>query len=138
MGSKKGQLFLVAIVFLIGIIYVVQQSLFNYTSVEMSEPFENTDIVLFENIVNLVNETIRDTPSCNETKDSFEGKMSDLKLSLLREHGRAYSIDIVYEIDCFRWKNTPPSPAPLRMSVTVTGPGRDIRGTYEFYHVQNA
>ncbi len=136
MGSKKGQLFLIAIVFLIGLIFVIQQALFQYTSIEMSEPFEERGAELFGNILEIVDKTIRETHSCNETKDSFENNMEEIKISFLKEHGRAYSIEILYGLDCSKWKNSPPNPAPLRMTASVTGMNKDTRGTYEFYHEQ--
>ncbi len=136
MGSKKGQLFLVAIVFLIGLIFVIQQALFQYSSIEISEPFQRRDIELLNNMLETVNETIKKTYICNETKDSFENKMEELKASLLEEHGRVYSIEIGYVINCSNWNNSPPNPSPLNMTVSVSGLGRDTRGTFEFYHGQ--
>lgn len=135
MNSKKGQLFLIAIVFLIGMIFVVQQSLFQYSSVEMSKPFEIRDIDLFINVVNMVNETIKETYNCNETKDSFENRVEDMKTYLIEEQGRVYSFEIVYDLNCTQWLNTPPDPAPLLMTISVSSLGRDTRGTYEFYHM---
>jgi hypothetical protein len=136
MGSKKGQLFLVAIVFMIGLIFVIQQALFQYTSIEMSQPFQGSDIELLKNMLETVNETIRETYSCNETKDSFENKLEELKTSLLEEHGRVYSIEIAYVLNCLNWDNSPPNPGPLNMTISVSALGRDTRGSSEFYHVQ--
>ncbi|UCC91396.1 MAG: hypothetical protein JSV39_03730 [Candidatus Aenigmatarchaeota archaeon] len=134
MGSKKGQLFLIAIVFLIGLIFVIQQALFQYTSIEMSEPFEERGAEIFGNIIEVVNKTIRETHSCNETKDSFENNMEEIKISFLKEHGKAYSIEISYDLDCSKWNNAPPNPGPLKITLSVTGMNKDTRGTYEFYH----
>ncbi|MCK4335368.1 MAG: hypothetical protein KAW40_01445 [Candidatus Aenigmarchaeota archaeon] len=136
MGSKKGQLFLIAIVFMIGMIFVVQQALFQYSTIEMSEPFERKDIDLFSNMIEIVNKTITETHSCNETKDSFYNKMEEMKISLLEEHGRVYSIEINYDLDCSKWNNLPPNPGPLKITISVASLGRDTRGTYEFYHLR--
>ena len=136
MGSKRGQLFLIAIVFMIGMIFVIQQALFQYSSIEMSEPFERNDIEIFNSMVEAVNKTITETHSCNETKDSFKDRMEEMKVSLLDEHGRgAYSIEINYDLDCLKWNNLPPNPGPLKITISIASLGRDTRGTYEFYHM---
>lgn len=136
MGSKKGQLFLIAIVFMIGMIFIIQQALFQYSSIEMSEPFEREDVELFSNMVEIVNETIKETYYCNETKDSFENKMEEMKMLFLEEHGRVYSIEIIYALNCSNWNNLPPDLGPLKITISIASLGRDTRGTYEFYHEQ--
>lgn len=134
MGARKGQLFLVSIVFLIGMIFIVQQALFQYSTIEMSKPFANRDAELFGNIVGVVNRTIAETYYCNETKDSFGIRMEDIKTSFLEEHGREYSIAIDYDLNCTRWLST--SSPPLWLSVSLTSQGRNTRGTFNMYHSQ--
>ena len=134
MGSKKGQLFLIAVVFLVGMIFVVQQALFQYSSIQMSEPFERMDVEIFKNMLDVINTTIKETYVCNETKDNFNDKMIILKNTLLEEYGRAYTLEIVYVLDCENWNNVPPNPAPLYMTISVEGVGRDTRGSFDFYH----
>ena len=136
MSARKGQLFLVSIVFLIGMIFIVQQALFQYSTIEMSKPFANRDAELFGNIVGVVNRTIAEAYYCNETKDSFGMRMEDIKTSFLEEHGREYSIEINYDLNCTRWLAAPPSSPPLWLSVSLTSQGRNTRGTFNMYHVQ--
>ncbi|MFH1236852.1 MAG: hypothetical protein V1648_00390 [Candidatus Aenigmatarchaeota archaeon] len=132
MGARKGQLFLVSIVFLIGMIFIVQQALFQYSTIEMSKPFANRDAELFGNIIGVVNRTIVEAYYCNETKDSFGTRMDDIKTSFLEEHGREYSIEIKYDLNCTRWLSS--SRAPLWLSVSLTSQGRNTRGTFSMYH----
>jgi hypothetical protein len=134
MGSKKGQLFLVAIVFMIGMVFVVQQALFQYSSLQMSQPFEKKEPELLSNMVDVVNYTIRQSQYCNETKDSFQARMESVRNSMISEQGREYSVEMVYDLDCSKWQNSSPNPAPLRITISVSGQGRDMRGTYFFYH----
>ena len=134
MGSKKGQLFLVAIVFLIGVIFIIQQALFQYSSLEMAKPFKTKDIDLFMDTLRVINETIKNTYYCNETKDSFEDRMEELRTSLLQERRIGRSIDIVYELNCSNWDNVPPDESPLKVMLRITGPGRETSGNFEFYH----
>ena len=91
MGSKKGQLFLVAIVFLIGMVFIIQQSLFQYTSLDLSRPFKTGEFETVRNVVDVINETIIQTPNCDETKDSFENRIEDMRSYLFEEQGKIYS-----------------------------------------------
>jgi hypothetical protein len=134
MGKKKGQLFLVAIVFLVGMIFIVQQALFQYSEVDITEPFMAMDVRIFNNILSGLNQTIRETYYCNETKDSFENRLEDLKTSFQEEYGRTYSIEMLYALNCSNWGKTPPN-NPLTITIAVSGQGRDTRGTYTFYHI---
>lgn len=136
MGAKKGQLFVVSIVFMIGMIFAVQQVLFNYSRVQMSSPFEIHDAEVFDNILDIVNRTAMESYYCNETKDGFHGRLESLKASFLEEFGRDYSIEILYTLDCSKWENSPPNSAPLSLSLSVNRQGRDTRGTFQIYHGQ--
>ncbi len=132
----KGQLFMVAIVFLIGMVFVVQQALFTYSSIDVSQPFNARGGGLFRDMVGIVNQTIKDTYYCNETRDSFQDRLDDIKTLFLAEHGREYSIEFTYSLNCSAWSNAQPSPSPLRITISVTSRGSDTRGTFDFYHKQ--
>ena len=135
MGRKKGQLFFVAIVFMIGLIFIIQHALFQYTSMDMSEPFENTDYHLVRDTINSINTTLIETQNCNETKDNFAERMEEFKLLLERSNFRGiYGISVIYDLKCDNWKNTPPEPAPLDLTVSVTGMGKETSGNFEMYH----
>jgi len=134
--GMKGQLFLVAVVFLVGMIFVVQQALFQYSSVDISKAFEDRNGDLFGNMVEVVNKTITETYYCNDTKDSFQNRLEDIKTAFLEEQGVEYAVEITYALDCSKWLNSPPNPAPLRATLSVTGRGSDTRGTFLLYHKQ--
>jgi hypothetical protein len=134
MGPKKGQMFIVSVIFLIGMVFVVQQALFSYSEIDMSSPFEIRDGEVFGNMADVVNKTITGSYSCNGTKDSFNERMEKLKASFLEEYGREYAVEILYTLDCSRWSNAPPDPAPLALSLDISRQGRDTRGTFQLYH----
>lgn len=136
MGSEKGQLFMVSIIFLIGMIFIVQQNLFQYTNIEMSEPFQEKDIIILENVAKAINRTISETQYCNATEDNFASRMEELKRILLREYGRYYNIEMAYELDCSEWYSKPGGTAPLKVTISVSGLERDTRGTFDFYHLK--
>lgn len=134
MALKKGQMFIISIVFFIGMIFVVQQALFNYSAVDMSSAFEIHDAEVFDSILGIVDKTITESYYCNETKDSFQERMEKLKASFLEEHGKEYSIEILYTLDCSNWDNFPPNPAPLSLGLSLSRQGRDTRGNFQLYH----
>lgn len=136
MGSKKGQLFLVAVVFLIGVVFIVQQSLFQYSSVDLTRSFRDDSRDIAVSVVDLINETVKETPTCEGTKESFRNRMEEIKTSLFEETGLAYSINLEYDLDCLNWDSPPPGPAPLSVTMSVTGPGSDNSGNFDFYHEQ--
>jgi hypothetical protein len=61
--------------------------------------------------------------------------MEKLKNSLLEEYGKMYLIEINYDLNCSNWLAVPPSPGPLNATIIITGKGRDVRGTFQFYHI---
>jgi hypothetical protein len=134
MSRRKGQLFVVSVVFLVGMIFVVQQVLFNYSAVDMSSAFEIYDTEVFSNIYSVINKTAVETYYCNETKDSLAQNLETLKASFLEEYGKEYSIEILYVLNCSRWNNVLPAPAPLSLTLSVNGQSRDTRGTFQLYH----
>lgn len=129
-------MFVVSVVFLIGLIFVVQQALFNYSAIDMSSSFERHDAEVFGNVLGILNKTVVETYYCNETKDGFAERIEQLKASFLEEFGREYSIEILYSLNCNRWNNVPPGPAPLALTLSVNGQGRDTRGAFQLYHMQ--
>jgi len=136
MASKKGQLFLVAIIFLLGMIFAIQQALFQYTALDISEPLHSDETYLIRNIVNLVNRTIKDTYYCNDTVGSFEDEAKRIKKMLQDVQGSGiYSFDMAYDIDCSKWFNSPPDDPPLVLAISVTGFGRETGGRFSMYHM---
>ncbi len=136
MGSKKGQLFIVGIIFLLSLIFAVQQALFQYSEINISEPFKIRDAEILSDIIQVVNQTIRDTHSCDQTKDNFENRVEELRNSFLDEYGRTYSSEISYVLECANWDNTHLQAPPLTMTISISGSGKDTRGTFNFYHNQ--
>ncbi|MCD6590569.1 MAG: hypothetical protein J7K72_01205 [Candidatus Aenigmarchaeota archaeon] len=135
MEKKKGQLFLVSIIFLIGTILFIQHALFQYSEIDLSEPFKNQDMNLMETTINLINKTIKNTYFCNETKNNFQEKLEYLRHTLSKEQGKGvYSIDIIYDLNCTNWDNVYPHDAPLKITISVIGFGKEAKGTFNIYH----
>jgi hypothetical protein len=131
----KGQMFVVAVVFLIGLIFVAQQIMFQYTLIDISEPMRLSDSHIIRSLTNDINRTIKTTLECNGTDDSFERYLEELDSVLKREEtGRIYVMYVSRSLNCEFWDNQPPAENPLNLSVRITGLGKDTTGQFKFYH----
>jgi len=131
----KGQMFVVAVVFLVGLIFVAQQVMFQYTSLDISEPMRLSDAHAIRSLTNDINRTIKTNLECNGSEDSFERYLEELDSALNREEtGRIYIMYISGSLNCGFWDNSPPAENPLNLSVRITGLGRDTTGQFKFYH----
>ncbi|NIO23008.1 MAG: hypothetical protein GTN38_03210 [Candidatus Aenigmarchaeota archaeon] len=131
----KGQMFVVAMVFLVGLIFVVQQVLFQYTLIDISEPMRLSDTHTIRSLTEDVNRTIKASMQCNGSDDSFETYLEELDSVIKKEEtGRIYVIYISRSLNCEFWGNSPPAENPLNISIRITGLGKDTTGSFKFYH----
>jgi hypothetical protein len=131
----KGQMFVVAMVFLVGLIFIAQQVMFQYASIDISEPAGTNDVHVIRSLKDMINQTIKTTRECNESEDSFERYLEELEYMLEGEEtGRFYIISLTKSLDCEFWENTPPSENPLNITIRVTGTGKDTTGSFKLYH----
>jgi len=129
--SRKAQMFIVTMLFLVGLIFTVQQLLFQYSALDLSSPFRQNDIYLLENMKNAVNRTIKSTPDCPD----FSQKMDELD-SFMRSMGpkEGYALSIDYTLNCTHWNNPPPSDPPLNITMHIAGKGLDTYSRLAMYH----
>ena len=112
-------MFVLTMIFLIGLIFAVQQILFQYTALDLSAPFRQNPVYLLQNTKTLINASIRSTPECAD----FGAKMKEFNDFLnTRAPQRGYIISMSYRLNCSNyWNNLPPSPAPLNVSIIIQG-----------------
>lgn len=129
--SRKGQMFIVTMLFLVGLIFTVQQLLFQYSAIDLSSSFRQNDIYLLENMKDAVNRTIKSTPDCPD----FSQKMDELD-SFMRSMGpkEGYALSIDYTLNCTRWNNPPSSDPPLNITMHIVGKGLDTYSRLAMYH----
>lgn len=131
----KGQMFVVAMVFLVGLVFIVQQVLFQYTFLDISEPMRLNDVHTIRSLTADINKTIKMPLECDGSDDSFERYLEELDAAIKKEEtGRVYVIYITKSLDCNYWENQPPAENPLNISVRITGIGKDTVGSFKFYH----
>lgn len=78
----KGQMFIITMVFLVGLIFAVQNNLSQYTFLDLSTTFEKSDFYILKSIKDSFYKTIKSARNCqeaqdnvNELKDFFENKI---------------------------------------------------------------
>lgn len=127
---KKAQMFIIAAIFLVGLVFSVQQLLFQYTALDISAPLRDNDIYLLKNTKSLVNQTIKTTQDCGD----FSKKMEELDDFLdARIPSRGYILAIKYRLDCAHWDNSYPSTAPLNLTIQIIGKGSETSSTVYMY-----
>lgn len=129
MPARKGQMFVVTAVFLTGLLFAVQQVLLTYSLLDLSRPMESREHYMVKNVLDSVGETITASGDCLE----FERNLNWLLMTLEQDYSsEGYVLDTSYYLDCSRWDNEYPAPAPFSMSVTMLG-RYDVSGTIKFY-----
>ncbi len=68
----KGQMFIITMLFLIALIFAVQNSLAQYNSVDLSKSLQNTDPYLLQSIRNSFAQAIETPKSCGEVQEGIE------------------------------------------------------------------
>ncbi len=130
-GNRKGQMFVLTMVFLVGLVFVIQQgfiSWFGY-SVDLHSGIQRNDYYLFENVKSMAGQTLLGSGDCDSARDNLNDLRSFLNSRILR----GYSLDFKYRLYCSNWNNLPPSPAPLNVTIHVTGEETDTHGDFLFY-----
>ena len=129
-------MFLVSFVFAVGLIFVIQQSLFQYTDIDISEPSNINEFRIMESTLEVINRTIINTDSCDSGKESFTKKMEELKTFFGRETIRKlYQLEVLYQLDCTFWENSRPAESPLNLTIRLNGPKIKSYGSFALYHI---
>ncbi len=93
----RAQMFVVTMIFLVGLIFFVQQALFGYTALDLSGPYESEDYYVNENIRSNVDEIIKGSATCEEANE----KIMDFVYFVQKETiKRGYELNLDYLVDC--------------------------------------
>ena len=127
----KGQMFILTMVFLVGLVFVVQQGFVNWFSYSMDffADTQKNDYYLFDNVRQMIDQSIIGSSTCSETSDNMDELNSFLQSRILR----GYFVEIDTSFDCINWYNSPPAAAPLRAGIHITGENIDTYGDFLFY-----
>ena len=125
-------MFIVTMVFMTGLIFAVQQIIYQYSFIDPSDPMQRDDSPLFLSVRDAYNSTIMSSSSCSIANQSVQ----QLHYWLMEKAMGPYSLDLRYnglsrpDLDCGRWGTSSPV---LSLEVRVTGPVTDSIAFYNFY-----
>ncbi|NOX71321.1 MAG: hypothetical protein GXO64_01325 [Candidatus Micrarchaeota archaeon] len=96
----KGQMFVITMVFLMGMLAVIQQSLLMYGTFDLSAPARSGRYILMENIKDVLDETVATSDACgtkNDLENNFYEVVEFVRESSVKEgyvvnldHSRVY------------------------------------------------
>ena len=122
----KGQTFILTIVFLVGLVFVVQQLLLQYSSIDLPASFRESDYYFMKNVKNMIQQSVSSASSCGEAEENIEETL----VFLNRHVAGGYSISIEFldnsMVNCTNWNNGPPDPAPVNARIRLVAEGMDI------------
>ena len=93
----KAQMFVVTMIFLAGLIFFVQQALFGYTALDLTEPFEADEFYTNENIRDIVDEIIEGSATSEEANEKILEFTDFVKGEVVK---RGYELKGDYLLDC--------------------------------------
>jgi len=127
-------MFILTIIFLVGLIYVVQQSLAGYSILDFSEPFESNEFYIIKNVKEMFETTLTSTPECVVGKDNAQENMNELMNLIGRKivFG-GFTLDIDYDLYCTYWNNVA-GPEPLNLTIRAIGRQSESVVNYKLYH----
>jgi hypothetical protein len=111
-------MFVVTTVFLVGLVFTVQQLLFQYTSVNPKDAFLMNEYGIVKSVRDAVTTTMHGSATCQD----FKNNMGVLE-SFLDKRGAitGFSIELKHNVTCEYWGNAYPDPVPANISVRVLG-----------------
>jgi len=137
---RKAQMFVVTMVFLVSLIFVVQQNLLQYTAVDTIDIFETHDLYLINNMKEMFQDTLDYSQTCDTGIDN-----ASYNLNLLTAYMKdqiyigGYTVDFgetLNNLDCSNWgSNDPVNPLLVLEIKLVRGIETETEGVY--YLVRN-
>ena len=123
MRLSKGQMFVLTMIFLMGMVFVVQQVLFTYSSVDLVAGLNSLRDTAEQTVI-----TTSDCADVGKNLNEFEG--------FFRSHvmESEFVVSADHELNCGNWDNFPPAPPPVVMTVYVKGKGFDSSARFDLYH----
>ena len=127
----KAQMFVVAAIFLAAMLFAIQQAFITYSQLGMSGPFDTKQSYRIRSVIRSVNDSILSTTgTCSDYQKELESLLDQLKLDVSRE---GYVMECDFMMDCGKWDNAYPDPAPLKLSLRISET-YDYSGIIDFYH----
>ncbi len=127
--KRKAQMFIITMIFLIGFVYTIQYNLYQYSLINMIEPFERGGENLLLNIKNLFTETLVQSSTCMEAGNELEILKNKLLLQIFKG---GYVIErLEYSLDCDLWDSI--LYPPLLLTVSMTTEKTETNADFEIF-----
>lgn len=101
-------MFIVTMVFLVSLIFTVQQTLFQYVAVDTADVYDNYDIYLLNNLRDIFDDTLQLSPDCVNATVNIQNLGIYLDQPIFRD---GYVVDFggtLNSIDCSNWGTADP------------------------------
>ena len=127
----RGQMFVITIIFLAGVISAISFSLYMYSSMDLSETIARNDAFIFKNLKDIVNKTVASSSGCTEAGKN----LNELKSFIGRRETQSmeHVIKLDFVMECGKWNNYYPAEPPIRMYLEIvsgTGSSQMITKDY--------
>ncbi len=131
----KGQMFIVTMIFLLGLVFMVQQLLLGYSSLDMPSNFRGNDYYLVNNVKGILEQSLSSSVTCAEAEE----KIDEVVVFLSRHVTGGYSVDISFnstpKVECANWNNEPPNPAPVNAEIRILSEKSELREKFAIYNM---
>lgn len=112
----KAQMFIITMVFLVGLVFAVQTSLSQYSFIDLADSFKDNQGELYTSVITSFESTLLspDCPAARVHKNELEQFMEGRVIG-------GTTIDVDATLDCAEWGNQ-----PLQLAVTIRNAENDI------------
>lgn len=102
----KGQMFVITMIFLIAMVFSVQNLLFNYAEIDLSSPLQNRDSYLVDNIEHAFQQALDSSDDCEEASQN----VIDLRNVITSSIKGGQEVRVTGNINCTSSGDWPSSP----------------------------
>jgi len=113
---SKGQMFIVTVVFLVGLVFVVQQILLQYSYLDVPTSYKEDDYQLMKGAESIIIRAVTKASTCAEAEKNLEESL----LFLGEQTTGGHSLKVDYSINCTNWNNVYPEPGPVTAKIMIT------------------
>jgi hypothetical protein len=124
--KRKGQMFVVTVVFLIAMVFAVQSLLFTYSEIDISQPPRARDAYVTQNIESIFRSALDSSDSCQEVRKHIIDLNNFVSSSVMG----GQEVKVTGNVNCTSGDGWPPPPE-LTISVFVKKEDGETWATFE-------
>ena len=116
----KGQMFIISMVFLVGLTLAVQSNIGQYNFVHLSDTFKEHPGPLLATLTDDLQSAIRFSPNCLEARK----RLQQLESIWESQHIGGINIDLTWTLNCDQWEEK-----PLQATIRLTSIQAETRSS---------